>query len=738
MKEKEVVNKTNIGNGLESKRINNMLYAIIACVLAIIAIVGIIYFYSGYSRRVSVERGKYLSELSAKIAENTDINIQNRWNYALGISNVAIRSEVNTKTELIGVMKETRVRSSVNDVEYVAIDTKGNFYCSDGTEGKWGEGDKFFKQKKEEKKVFIKSFDKVSISKPQILFVCKTAKTVKLDKGIKINYVAYMQPLKNFARNMDIAGYKYNQILQIIDKSGDILYSHNQIDNIPNKDNIDDVLAKSKFLDGGSLKIYRSNIRTRKVNSQKFIYKGESYYLSYAPIDIDDWGILHVLPVDDIGDEVGQFFTYSLYSIIGVAICLCLLIIIVIKMTMTLKNNMYLLGIKEESNKALKKAADEANYANKAKSDFLAHMSHDIRTPINGIVGMTNIAKLNLDDKDKVEKCLDKIIISSNHLVSLINDVLDMSRIETGKYKIKNSKMNIINVYQQCVAIVGTQAQEHSLILENEVGEIQHPNVIGDELHLKQILINILGNAVKFTHDEGKIIFSLKEISSSDSKVKFLFTISDNGIGMSEEYQKHVFETFTQEEDGSRTTYQGTGLGMAIAKNFIDLMGGSIEVNSKINKGTTFKVELEFDIDKEDIEEESDSQNNKLDGMKVLLAEDNELNKEIIESILEEENINVVSAMDGKEAIDMFKKSEIGEYDVILMDIMMPEMDGLTATKNIRELPREDAKTVAIIAMTANAYEEDVNKSLEAGMNEHLTKPIDYNKLFAILDKYKR
>ena len=255
---------------------------------------------------------------------------------------------------------------------------------------------------------------------------------------------------------------------------------------------------------------------------------------------------------------------------------------------------------------------------------------------------------------------------------------------------------------------------------------------------MKQILINILGNAVKFTHDEGKIIFSLKEISSSDSKVKFLFTISDNGIGMSEEYQKHVFETFTQEEDGSRTTYQGTGLGMAIAKNFTDLMGGSIEVNSKINEGTTFKVELEFDIDKEDIEEESDSQNNKLDGMKVLLAEDNELNKEIIESILEEENINVVSAMDGKEAIDMFKKSEIGEYDVILLDFMMPEMDGLTATKNIRELPREDAKTVAIIAMTANAYEEDVNKSLEAGMNEHLTKPIDYNKLFAILDKYKR
>lgn len=738
MEKKEVEKIKEIGNKLESSRIKNMLYAIIASVLAIIAIVGIIYFYSGYTRMVSIERGKYLGDLSAKIAENTDINIQNRWDYSLAISNVATRSGVNTKKELIGVMKEALARSSIKNTAYVAIDTKGNYYCSDGIEGKWGEGDKFFKQKQEEKRVFIKSFNNVSINKPQILFVRKTSKTVKLDKGIKINYIAYMQPLKRFAINMDIAGYKNNQILQIIDRKGNILYSHNQIDNIPDKNNIDDVLAKSKFLDGGSLKSYRSNIKNRKINSQKFIYTGESYYLSYAPINIEGWGILHVLPVDDIGDEVGQFFTYSLYSIIGVAICVCLLIVIVIKMTMTLKNNMYLLNIKEESNKALKKAADEANYANKAKSDFLAHMSHDIRTPINGIMGMTNIAKQNLGDKEKVENCLDKIIISSNHLVSLINDVLDMSLIETGKYKINNSKMNIINVYQQCVAIVGTQAQEHNLILENKLGEIKHPNVIGDELHLKQILINILGNAVKFTHDNGKIVFSLDEISSNDSKVKFMFNISDNGIGMSEEYQKHVFETFTQEEDGSRTTYQGTGLGMAIAKNFTDLMGGTIEVDSKINEGTTFIVKLEFDIEKDSITEKDSRKKKKLTGMKVLLAEDNELNKEIIESILAEEDINVVSAYDGKEVVEKFKMSEVGEYKIILMDIMMPEMDGLTATKKIRELDREDARFVGIIAMTANAYEEDANKSIAAGMDEHLIKPIDYNKLFEILEKYNR
>ena len=358
---------------------------------------------------------------------------------------------------------------------------------------------------------------------------------------------------------MDLSEHKNTQLLQIINKEGEILYSHNFIKNIPNKENIDDVLTKSTFLDKGSLKEYRRQIKNREVNSKKFKYKGEVYYLSYAPFNIDDWGILHVLRQEELYKETGQFFTYSFYSIIGVAICICILIIMVLYMIVMLRNNNNMLNIKEDSNIKLKKAVDEANYANKAKSDFLAHMSHDIRTPINGIMGMTNIAKQNIDDKEMVKNCLEKISISSTHLVSLINDVLDMSRIETGKVSIKHSKMNLENIYNQCMSILRTQAEEHSIELIGQLENIEHFNVIGDELHLKQVLINILGNAVKFTKENGKIWFNIREIQSDDKKVRFLFLIKDNGIGMSEEYQKHVFESFTQEDDGSRTSYQGTG-----------------------------------------------------------------------------------------------------------------------------------------------------------------------------------
>lgn len=730
-----VVDNKDITNS-NNKRV--IIYAIITSILSFIAICGIVYFYSGYTTRVSMERGNYLSDLSEKVAENTNIIISDKWNYTRAISNVVIRSNSKTKEQLIKSINEAEARSDITDIQYMVVDDDGNYYTSDGVEGKWDEKSSFFKEGKEERKVFITKLGRLRIKEPQIVFLYKLPKDVELEDGINIRYVAYIQSFEKFANGMDLSEHKNTQLLQIINKEGEILYSHNFIKNIPNKENIDDVLTKSTFLDKGSLKEYRRQIKNREVNSKKFKYKGEVYYLSYAPINIDDWGILHVLRQEELYKETGQFFTYSFYSIIGVAICICILIIMVLYMIVMLRNNNNMLNIKEDSNIKLKKAVDEANYANKAKSDFLAHMSHDIRTPINGIMGMTNIAKQNIDDKEMVKNCLEKISISSTHLVSLINDVLDMSRIETGKVSIKHSKMNLENIYNQCMSILRTQAEEHSIELIGQLEDIEHFNVIGDELHLKQVLINILGNAVKFTKENGKIWFNIKEIQSDDKKVRFLFIIKDNGIGMSEEYQKHVFESFTQEDDGSRTSYQGTGLGMAIAKSFIDLMGGTIEVFSKINEGTTFTVELEFDIDYENTKEEKKVIKGQLEGMKVLVAEDNELNKEIIQYILEQENIIVELVSDGREAIEKFIASNEENYDMILMDIMMPVMDGLTATKEIRKLERKDAKSIPIVAMTANAYDEDVKKSLEAGMNEHLTKPIENVKLFEILAKYKK
>jgi CheY-like chemotaxis protein len=289
-----------------------------------------------------------------------------------------------------------------------------------------------------------------------------------------------------------------------------------------------------------------------------------------------------------------------------------------------------------------------------------------------------------------------------------------------------------------CASIIGGQLISREVEFKQEIGEMKHPFLLGDELHLRQVFINILGNAVKFTPDGGTIIFRAKELSADDEKVQYRFEFEDNGIGMSEEFQTKIFEAFSQEDGGSRTTYAGTGLGMAITKQFVDLMQGTIEVRSRLNEGSCFTIELSFDIDNDRKEEVVQKETISIHGMKVLLVEDIELNMEIAKEILEEEGVTVTGAENGKIARDIFVSSQQGEFDVILMDIMMPVMDGFQATREIRESSHPEAKTIPIIAMTANAYDEDVQSALAAGMNAHIAKPINVHRLFSLLNQYKR
>jgi CheY-like chemotaxis protein len=366
-------------------------------------------------------------------------------------------------------------------------------------------------------------------------------------------------------------------------------------------------------------------------------------------------------------------------------------------------------------------------------------MSHDIRTPINGIIGMTNIATKSLDDINKVEDCLGKISGAADHLLSLINDVLDMSHIESGKMEIVHQPLDIRTVIDNCVSIISGQLLSRHVTFQQNLGEFEHPWLLGDELHLRQVFINILGNAVKFTPDGGTITFQAEEVSSTETTAHYRFVFKDTGVGMSEEFQKKIFEAFSQEDNGSRTTYKGTGLGMAISKQFVDMMGGSIQVDSEQGKGSCFTVDLDFDIDpdrKEEVKETVDPI--RLKGMKVLLVEDNELNIEIAQELLEDEGIEVTTAENGQIAVDTFTQNPPNTFDAILMDVMMPVMNGLDATRNIRASNHPEAKTIPIIAMTANAYVEDVNASLAAGMNEHIAKPIDFDRLFSVLNQYRR
>ena len=394
---------------------------------------------------------------------------------------------------------------------------------------------------------------------------------------------------------------------------------------------------------------------------------------------------------------------------------------------------------KDEKYKAeLLIAAKKAEAANEAKTEFLQRMSHDIRTPINGICGMVNMADYYADDMEKQTEYRTKVKEASHLLLELVNDVLDMSKLESGEIVLEETPFNLSKISKEVLIVIEQIAAEQNIQIEWEKKEIIHRNLIGSPGYVKRVMMNILSNAMKYNRENGHIYISCIEIPSGQPETTTMeFVCRDTGIGMAEEFQKHIFEPFAQEHAGSRTKFSGTGLGMPISKKLIEKMGGTITFESAEGIGTTFVIRVPFKIDLDvDIrEEQADVSEKSIKGLHILLAEDNELNMEIAEFVLQNEGAEVSKAWNGEETVELFRKSESGEFDAILMDIMMPVMNGYEATKMIRSLDREDAKVIPIIAMTANAFTEDRLRAKEAGMNEHIAKPFDAKLLVKIIHK---
>ena len=383
-------------------------------------------------------------------------------------------------------------------------------------------------------------------------------------------------------------------------------------------------------------------------------------------------------------------------------------------------------------------AAKKAEAANEAKTEFLQRMSHDIRTPINGICGMVNMADHYADDMEKQKEYRTKVKEASNLLLELVNDVLDMSKLESGEIVLEEIPFNLSSIYREVFVVIEQMAAEQNIRIVWEKKEITHRDFIGSPGYVKRVMMNILSNAVKYNRENGHIYLSCMEIPSEQPGMTTMeFVCRDTGIGMTEEFQKHIFEPFAQEHTGSRTKFAGTGLGMPIAKNLVEKMGGTITFESEEGAGTTFVIRVPFKIDMnaDKREKQKDVSEKSIKGLHILLAEDNELNMEIAEFMLQNEGTVVTKAWNGQEAVELFRKSKPGEFDVILMDIMMPVMNGYEATKMIRSLDREDAKTIPIIAMTANAFTEDRLRAKEAGMDEHIAKPVDGKLLIKVIHK---
>ena len=383
-------------------------------------------------------------------------------------------------------------------------------------------------------------------------------------------------------------------------------------------------------------------------------------------------------------------------------------------------------------------AAKKAEAANEAKTEFLQRMSHDIRTPINGICGLVNMADHYADDTEKQTEYRTKVKEASNLLLELVNEILDMSKLESDEVVLEEIPFNLSSISGEVFIVIEQMAAEQNIRIMWEKKEITHRDLIGSPGYVKRVMMNILSNAVKYNRENGQIYISCMEIPSEQPEMTTMeFVCRDTGIGMTEEFQKCVFEPFAQEHTGSRAKFTGTGLGLSISRKLVEKMGGTITFESEKGVGTTFVIRVPFkiDLDADKREEQKDVSEKSIKGLHILLAEDNELNMEIAEFVLQNEGADVTKAWDGQEAVELFRNSEPGEFDVILMDIMMPVMNGYETTKMIRSLDREDAKAIPIIAMTANAFTEDRIRAKEAGMDEHVAKPVDVELLIKVIHK---
>ena len=537
--------------------------------------------------------------------------------------------------------------------------------------------------------------------------------------------IGYQYIKAEYAKNSELtiknvlAGYKQENDGTIVITNGNDIIASNDKKLINTKAQNNPVVNEiRKSVKSGQFSVIQNGIK-RYFTS---LDKGRNYYIYMYAEDSDLVKIL----VNNIG------IALILYGIF-----------VAVLMTIKAKSNQQYELIQkqreEEYKKELEKSAREAKKANVAKTEFLQRMSHDIRTPINGIRGMVEVGDYYKDDLAKQAECRKKIWEASGFLLELVNEVLDMGKLESEEVILEERSFNFFELFKEIRMVIEKQAKERGIQIVVHKYRVIHENLIGSPLHVKRVVMNILTNAIKYNKDNGKIIMEFQEVQEDQDTVRIQFKCKDTGIGMSESFQKKIYEPFAQEKVGARTVYGGTGLGMPITKSLVEKMGGTISFESEQDVGTTFDIEIPFQIDhnkqceehkKKEVKETS------IKGVNVLLAEDNELNMEIAEFVLESAGAKVIKAFNGKEAVEIFKESKPGEINIILMDVMMPVMNGLEATRYIRWSNKENARDIPIIAMTANAFTEDRRQVLEAGMNEHLAKPLESEVLIEMIANY--
>ena len=726
-----------------------LVHGIFILSLITLLVLGGFYLRSFFMKQAEQERSSQLEEMSSQLRVNLHYNLETHWNLVASIKDYVNAQSFSSKEQAQQGIKEAEgiFHTELYGCRIMLLDAMGRGYTTDGEVGIWD--DLKYLADGAVKHTFVT--DTSNVKGTYLAFSHKLQSTSDSERGLRFTHMVLLKEISTIRKYYTTESYGGHAATYIINRNGTLAYYDADNEDILGVRNVFKALREGTYAGSKDFATMRQQLNNYGIATASVLLKGNEYYYCLAKMAEYDMTIMLLVPAEYVAVSTMTMLQSALRIQVVFTVLLLGLVLLALISIVRAERSSKMIKIEKETNQKLNKlrvAAEDAlkvaESASKAKSTFLSNMSHDIRTPMNAIIGFATLALDDIRDGKKVEDYLSKILSSSKHLLGLINDILDMSRIESGKVVLEEQETDLVTTLQELQSIMEGQAKERKLKLHVDYSNLRDRHVYCDKTRLNQVMFNLLANAVKFTSEGGSIWLTMSQLEPTcevEDRAIYEIRVKDTGIGIGKEFIKHIFEPFERERTSTVSKIQGTGLGMAITKNIVDMMGGTIEVESQKGVGTEFIIRLELRLQAEArvANEEGAKQHGHAEGVaefagkRLLLAEDNELNREIACMLLSKYGFVIDTAENGQEAVDLVAASAPGYYDLVLMDIQMPVMDGHEATRKIRSLENKVLAKVPVVAMTANAFDEDRKAAKECGMNGFISKPINMQEVVQAL-----
>lgn len=726
-----------------------LVHGIFILSLITLLVLGGFYLRSFFMKQAEQERSSQLEEMSSQLRVNLHYNLETHWNLVASIKDYVNAQSFSSKEQAQQGIKEAEgiFHTELYGCRIMLLDAMGRGYTTDGEVGIWD--DLKYLADGAVKHTFVT--DTSNVKGTYLAFSHKLQSRSDSERGLRFTHMVLLKEISTIRKYYTTESYGGHAATYIINRNGTLAYYDADIEDILGVRNVFKALREGTYVGSKDFATMREQLNNYGIATASVLLKDNEYYYCLAKMAEYDMTIMLLIPAEYVAVSTMTMLQSALRIQVVFTVLLLGLVLLALISIVRAERSSKMIKIEKETNQKLNKlrvAAEDAlkvaESASKAKSTFLSNMSHDIRTPMNAIIGFATLALDDIRDGKKVQDYLSKILSSSKHLLGLINDILDMSRIESGKVVLEEQETDLVTTLQELQSIMEGQAKERKLKLHVDYSNLRDRYVFCDKTRLNQVMFNLLANAVKFNSEGGSIWLTMSQLEPTcevEDRAIYEIRVKDTGIGMDKAFIKHIFEPFERERTSTVSKIQGTGLGMAITKNIVDMMGGTIEVESQKGVGTEFIIRLELRLQAEArvANEDGTKQHGHAEGVaefagkRLLLAEDNELNREIACMLLSKYGFVIDTAENGQEAVDLVAASAPDYYDLVLMDIQMPVMDGHEATRRIRSLEDKELAKVPVVAMTANAFDEDRKAAKECGMNGFISKPINMQEVVQAL-----